>query len=473
MPRLAFSWGAGCLLAILSACSNDDALIKTTAGYPPVEMQPSDLPSFAIGDSFTFDNPDETWTVSGIQDGLVIWRSSLGGSRKTVFAPFVPPIEWTAKGNAAGEERLTGWGDGLFPLKGGKKTEFRTRARMNGEAVATPFEWKCYSGNPRKVTVKAGAYAAYPLFCRRNDGLTAQSFYAPEVNAPLMITQRKRPAPAETRELVGFKLATGPRIAATAAHGLPKGMALAAVEPAARPPQPAGTAIADAGGAPIAPSSAPSSTPSSTPASTPAPAPASASPPAAAPAPLPQIAQTAAPHPPAVPAQPVPKTVTPMPTPPPAIASASKPRAPAVAARPAAPVSSAAPTIAPPPRIGPPAAATPPVIALAPQAAAPKPADKVEPLAASGPTLSAGFGAQIASYQDPTNVERGWVSLRQRHGPLLDSVGHVVRPVDLGGSKGIYHRLLAGPFPARTAAEQLCRSIRSRGAACIVQPLDR
>ena len=257
MPRLALSWGVGCLLAILSACSNDDALIKTTAGYPPVEMQPSDLPSFAIGDSFTFDNPDETWTVSGIQDGLVIWRSSLGGSRKTVFAPFVPPIEWTAKGNAAGEERLTGWGDGLFPLKGGKKTEFRTRARMNGQADATPFEWKCYSGNPRKVTVKAGAYAAYPLFCRRNDGLTMQSFYAPEVNAPLMITQRKRPAPAETRELVGFKLATGPRIGAAPAHGLPKGVAVAAVEPAVRPPHPAGTAIADAGGAPIAPSSTP------------------------------------------------------------------------------------------------------------------------------------------------------------------------------------------------------------------------
>ncbi|MPY74452.1 MAG: hypothetical protein GEU87_09325 [Alphaproteobacteria bacterium] len=399
-----------------------------------MEMQPSDLPSFAIGDSFTFDNPDETWTVSGIQDGLVIWRSSLGGSRKTVFAPFVPPIEWTAKGNAAGEERLTGWGDGLFPLKGGKKTAFRTRARMNGEADATPFEWKCYSGNPRKVTVKAGAYAAYPLFCRRNDGLTTQSFYAPEVNAPLMITQRKRPAPAETRELVGFKLATGPRIAATPAHGLPKGVALAAVEPAARPAQPAGTAVADAGGAPVAPSSAPSSTPASTPAS--------ASPPAAALAPPPQIAHAAAQRPPAI------------------------------AARPAAPVSSGTPTIAPPPRIGPPAAATPPVIALAPPASATTPADKVEPRAASGPTLSAGFGAQIASYQVPANVERGWVSLRQRHGPLLDSVGHVVRRVELGGGKGVFHRLLAGPFPARSSAEQLCRSIRSRGAGCIVQPLE-
>jgi hypothetical protein len=320
-----------------------------------------------------------------------------------VFEPFMPPIEWTAADRTTGEEQLVAWGNGLFPLKAGLKTEFRTRAHQRGNGAATPHEWKCYSGHPRKVTVEAGAYSAYPVFCRRNDGLTIQSFYAPEVNASLMTTRRKRPDAAHKRELVAFELAKGPRIAATAVHGLPKGVALAAVEQSARPPQPPTTALA------------------------------AAQPPAASPQiAQPQIAQAPAPHP--APTAAAPPTTAPRPTPQPA-------------------------------GTPPPAAAAPTTVALAP-AASPKP--KAEHRPAAG-----GYGVQIASYRDADNVEPGWATLRQRHKPLLNGVGHVVVPVDLGSNKGIYHRLIAGPFPARAAAEELCRSIRGRGASCLVQPVSR
>ena len=456
IPRCVLSWAACCAIVLLAACSNDDALIKTTAGYPPVELKPSDLPTFAVGDSFTFDNPTETWTVTAVQDGLVTWRSSLGGTRKTVFEPFMPPVEWAAADHTAGEEQLVAWGSGMFPLKAGLKTEFRTRAHRRGDAAATPYEWKCYSGHPRKVTVEAGAYPAYPVFCRRSDGLTVQSFYAPEVNASLMTTRRKRPDAARKRELVAFKLAKGPRIAATAMQGLPKGVALAAVAPSARPPQPAVTAVADArAAAPVTPPPA-TPPPATPPQIAQAPAPRAAAPatvpPTIAPRPAPQpaIAAPAAPSQPAVP---------------PKAAAAPAPRAVAASRKPAAPTptpaGSAAPTIAPPPLIAPPAAAAPPAVALAP-AATPKPKT-------GHPPAAGGFGVQIASYRDADNVERGWVALRQRHTPLLNGLGHVVVPVDLGSGKGVYHRLIAGPFPARAAAEQLCQSIRGRGAACLVQ----
>lgn len=453
IPRRVLSWGAYCAITLLAACSNDDALIKTTAGYPPVELKPSDLPTFAVGDRFTFDNPTETWTVTAIQDGLVSWRSSLGGTRKTVFEPFMPPVEWTAADRTTGEEQLVAWGSGLFPLKAGLKTEFRTRAHRRGNGAATPHEWKCYSGHPRKVTVEAGAYSAYPVFCRRNDGLTIQSFYAPEVNASLMTTRRKRPDAAHKRELVAFELAKGPRIAATAVHGLPKGVALAAVEQSARPPQPPTTALAAAQPPAASPQIA---QPQIAQAPAPHPAPSAAAPPTTAPRPAPQPAGT---PPPAAARPAVPSAAAPAPT----------SRALAASGRPAAPSSTPAgagmPTIAPPPLIAPPAAAAPTTVALAP-AASPKP--KAEHRPAAG-----GYGVQIASYRDADNVEPGWATLRQRHKPLLNGVGHVVVPVDLGSSKGIYHRLIAGPFPARTAAEELCRSIRGRGASCLVQPVSR
>ncbi len=485
-----------CALALIAGCSNDDALIKTTAGYPPVAMKPSDLPTFAVGDSFTFDNPTETWTVAAVRDGLVTWRSSRGALRKTVFEPFMPPIEWTAPDRSYGEAQLTAWGDGLFPLKGGLKTEFRTRARRSGENAATAYEWKCYSGNPRKVKVEAGSFAAYPVFCRRSDGQTVQSFYAPEVNASLMTTRRKRPAPPETRELVSFKLAEGQRIAATRFHGLPPGVALAAVDPSVRPEQPTATALADVRGGTPAP--APQAGATSGPAAPAIPAPpsppagqaqaAGRTPPASSPAAVP----TAAPKPPPASAPSAePARMKPPPAAPPTIAApvANSSPPPAVA-KPAPPASGppafrppavdgapAPPTIAPPPLIAPAApAGTVAVSHPAPVAAARSQArptaDADTPKPDVRPPAGGGYAVQIASYRDPENVERGWAALRQRHQPLLNEVGHVVTAVDLGQDKGVFHRLLAGPFPARSAAEQLCRSIRGRGAVCLVQSLD-
>jgi SPOR domain len=445
------------LLVALYACAPEDELIKTSAGFPPVDIPVSAPPRYAVGDSFTYDNPGETWTVAVIEDGLVTWRSSLGTTRKTVFDPFVPPVEWTARGGG-GTERLTKWGEGLFPLAGGKKITFDS-SQQSGTGPATPYEWKCYSGKPRKVTVPAGAFAAYPVFCRRSDGLTEQSFYAPEVNAMLQVTKRKRPAPASTRELVEFKLAPGPRIAAKASPGLPEGWTLAAVQrPAPAPDGETPVAVASAPDIPVTPNPDAVQIPEGR-----AMPPSSAqevSPPAAPAVVLPAAPPVATPKAqgsdvaagPSIPAPPslAPPVIAPPPSIAPAVTDVPRPNPTGPSSVPSS-TASRLPTIAPPPAA---------ISTIAP----PTPEQNGD--RADKP---AGFGVQLASFAQKAKARDAWPHFRRTLRPLLDDAPHLVRRVNLGPSKGVFHRLIAGPFDTREQARTLCRAIRDRGESCLVK----
>ena len=46
----------------------------------------------------------------------------------------------------------------------------------------------------------------------------------------------------------------------------------------------------------------------------------------------------------------------------------------------------------------------------------------------------------------------------------------MIRRVDLG-SKGIYFRAMVGPFTNGSQASELCSSLKSAGAQCIVQKI--
>jgi hypothetical protein len=424
------------LTAVLGACSTEDALIKTSAGYPPVDIPASGLPRYAVGDSFTYDNPAETWTIAGIRDGVVTWSSSLGKTRKSVYDPFVPPIEWVT-GDVQGVERITKWDKSLFPLSGGRKIAFRSN-RRTGDGAVTPFQWKCYAGNPRQVTVKAGTFAAYPVFCRRSDGFTAQSFYAPKVNGALLIKTRKRPAPATTRELIAFSLTPDERIAAPAVPDLPEGWALAAIDQTAPEPEAPSVAVASATGSP-SPAREGAATPGTRDT-------------------LPPDTKMAAPSIPPVPAKKSPSADVvngpSIPVPPTIAPPAAEPPKPEPSK-----VPTQVPSIAPPPTIAPPA----------PPLTAPPAVDRTSNT--NGAT--GGFGVQLASYKKPSNAAAAWQTLRRRLEPLLDASPHVVRRVDLGPPIGVVHRIIAGPFGTRDQAWTLCRTIRDRGGTCLVTKTKR
>jgi hypothetical protein len=92
--------------------------------------------------------------------------------------------------------------------------------------------------------------------------------------------------------------------------------------------------------------------------------------------------------------------------------------------------------------------------------------DRNVPDKARGP--AAGFGVQIASFSQASNAASAWTHYRKQLRPLLDDTPHLLRRVDLGPSKGVFHRLFAGPYRTRAEAATLCRSIRGRGGTCLV-----
>ncbi len=75
------------------------------------------------------------------------------------------------------------------------------------------------------------------------------------------------------------------------------------------------------------------------------------------------------------------------------------------------------------------------------------------------------FLAHLASYKKPANATAGWTNLKSRFATLLDGYKPFVKRVDLG-SKGIYHRLYAGPLQSRDMATKLCAALKQRGAYC-------
>ena len=74
-------------------------------------------------------------------------------------------------------------------------------------------------------------------------------------------------------------------------------------------------------------------------------------------------------------------------------------------------------------------------------------------------------GVHLASYRSAEQAERGWSQLRRAHGEILGNLSHSVARVDLG-SKGVFYRLVAGPFSSSTEASGVCAKLKSRRQFC-------
>ncbi|MFC1673972.1 tetratricopeptide repeat protein [Pseudomonadota bacterium] len=91
-----------------------------------------------------------------------------------------------------------------------------------------------------------------------------------------------------------------------------------------------------------------------------------------------------------------------------------------------------------------------------------------EPMAMdSGPQLS-GFqpAVHLASYRKQGSADKGWAGLVKRYGSQLGGLEYRVERVDLGGGKGVFYRLKAGPLPSNAAAQDLCRKLKAKGQYC-------
>jgi len=72
----------------------------------------------------------------------------------------------------------------------------------------------------------------------------------------------------------------------------------------------------------------------------------------------------------------------------------------------------------------------------------------------------------LALSRTPESAQRSWDELQQANGLALDGLIPRVSRVDLGGDKGIFFQLSAGPLADITSAEQVCDELLSRDYYC-------
>lgn len=78
-----------------------------------------------------------------------------------------------------------------------------------------------------------------------------------------------------------------------------------------------------------------------------------------------------------------------------------------------------------------------------------------------------GIRIQLAAVKNADEAPKEWSRLQQALGAQLEGLVLTVETVDLG-TKGIYHRIQAGPFPDKAAAAAKCAAIKARNQDCLV-----
>ena len=72
----------------------------------------------------------------------------------------------------------------------------------------------------------------------------------------------------------------------------------------------------------------------------------------------------------------------------------------------------------------------------------------------------------LASFRTKEAASKGWQEALDRNKALLGSVKEIVRKIDLGQQKGVFYRLMAGPYPTLAAAETACIQLKQNNQFC-------
>lgn len=112
-----------------------------------------------------------------------------------------------------------------------------------------------------------------------------------------------------------------------------------------------------------------------------------------------------------------------------------------------------------------------PVISAAPTTGGEPPAPRPKILNASNATGEGGsdieYAIQLGSFKTEELAEAGWVRASKVSGELLTGLSRVIEGVVLPDKTTVF-RLYAEALPDRDAALNLCRTLRDKGAPCIV-----
>jgi len=395
----------------VAACSTPEIATEERTDTLPTQLPAAELPTYAKGDRYIYDNPYEVWTIMALQEGVVTWESSLGEIRKTMFDPLLPPIGWKKSDNSGGSRQILEWSGGLFPLKSGNKLTYKSAVQVDGSNGHALFVWNCYAGNPRRLHVPAGDFATVPVFCRRSDGQKLHTYYAPALYNAASLVLTSSDGKETTRNLLSFQPGKGARVAGPRVESLPGGWSSAAIAnwspdvaglPRVRPEK-----VADA------------------------------NPPLGLAGPTDRSRNADELPVPATPAQ---RTMLALHAP--VLKVPSLRKVPVVEG----------------PRVKLPSAPA-PTPASAPAAANDENAPAVKGVR---------YGAHIGSFSTSQGAERAWAVLDKKYEAIKESDEFAVVPVDLGEPKGVLYRLIAGPTPMKADARRLCEALRAEGSYCRV-----
>jgi hypothetical protein len=74
---------------------------------------------------------------------------------------------------------------------------------------------------------------------------------------------------------------------------------------------------------------------------------------------------------------------------------------------------------------------------------------------------------QLGSYQSRASVKKGWNTLKKKYPKDLSRLSLSIKTADLG-PRGVYYRMLAGPFKNKDIAAKACKKLISKGQDCLV-----
>ncbi len=77
------------------------------------------------------------------------------------------------------------------------------------------------------------------------------------------------------------------------------------------------------------------------------------------------------------------------------------------------------------------------------------------------------YGAHLASYKRALNIEPAAAQYRQMFPNLFDNKQFRTRRLDFG-KKGVFHRLIVGPYPTRQQAADVCKQVKTKQSFCAV-----
>jgi len=101
--------------------------------------------------------------------------------------------------------------------------------------------------------------------------------------------------------------------------------------------------------------------------------------------------------------------------------------------------------------------------------ASPLPATQALDIAPAGvsETDQRAFAIHLASFRTKGRAETGWNNLQRQFPKLIGQRDLIVRSVELE-ARGIFFRIMTGPFETRSRAQYLCDNFKSREQYCMV-----